>query len=825
MSFWRLVSPDHFNTPGLLVHHNLVLAFVAFLLAALVSMTFKPVMQRYSETNTTLRAYWLVAGSVAMGVGLWAMHFTALLSYHVHHAIVRYDTLLTIVSVVPAILSSAVCIALAERARHNLYYRHLLALTLALGLGGMHYLGLEGLHIYGAERYYEPVLFWLGWGAAYSLIWIGLSLYVKQLEQQPNRLRLFFANVLLGLSLLCTHFVYLQSLYFQPAFENAFFVQHQAIPIGLAASIFLIVSTFLILFFIGTVVGKRLSHMAHSLEMSEGRFQNLAQSSQSAIFTFDDRVITYANPALSKKMGYPHEQIVGQTIEQVLGEDFKKLAERLLSQKGHDAFYQEFPVVTLEGATKWLYFSVCLTECEQGQQGLATAVDITKQKRAEMHMRDLAYTDLLTKLGNRASFIMQLSKHLNAEHQPSPQISSAVMHFDLDSFKSINDVNGHAFGDRLLIEVADRLNSFKKPSMTIARIGGDEFILLIEQASDSRELFTAAQALFTHLSSPYEIDGHVLSLGISMGVLMITPDYRDADQVLHDVDVALYRAKQEHEGCWMLFDEHLDAKTKRARLLLPELSDAIIGRTLQFFYQPIVDADTHEIKGFEALARWQRDNGEWVSPAEFIPLAENSGLIAGIGLWGIEAAARQLNEWCQRDKAFRSTYISVNIAALSFSDERLYQQIASLFDVYGIQPGQIRLELTERTLVDEPKHMAKKLNQLRSLGCDLMIDDFGTGYSSLSYLHLLPISTIKIDRSFVVDLTENDGAETVVRTIISLAENLSMNIVAEGVETKEQAQKLCEMGVDMLQGYYFAKPIEANQVAYYVNKKTSLVSD
>lgn len=816
MNFWRLVSPNDFSTPALVSHHNHWLGVVAILLAVLSAWALLPVIQRYHYGNPRNRTLWLVVGGVGMGVGIWAMHFTAMLAYSLPIRI-EYDLLITSISIVPAILASMCCIRLYRPENPSFRRYHLAGLALALGVGSMHYLGMEAI-IVAADMYYEPKWFVVSLLSAYLLAVWGLRAH-KHFSQYPKlpHLGLMIGCLLLGIAVSSMHFVAMKATYFQASIPGL--AHHMTIPpYGLI--VIIITCTLILLGMIatGVLVDQRLDRVTTSLEHSETRFRQLAESTQTAIFTFDSQRIHFANPALSQITGYDAEELLTLPLSQVLGEEFYQFVLEIQESEipPGKVYRKQCRVTTSTGEKHWLYFSLTLAEFEDRPLGLASAVDISDQKRAEANLRNLAYTDPLTRLANRARLMDRLSHHLKLLKRRDEGCQSCLMLLDLNGFKAINDIHGHQQGDLLLTRLSLRLRKFCRESDTVARLGGDEFIVLFEDVQSHYEIPSIADRLLNHLCRPVELERGPIDIHISIGVLELQPGlYSTPDEALRDADIALYRAKETNGPSWTLFDEALDQGAQRERLLMGELKSAIAGNQLELHYQPIVDGRNGEVVGFESLARWQRLNGEWVSPAEFIPLAETMGLVADIGLWATATAAQQLNQWNQLLK-HQNLYISINLASVSFSDERLHTLLEKVFKEYELTSGQLRLELTESMLMSDTNTMLKRLNRLLALGCEIMIDDFGTGYSSLSYLHRLPISTLKIDRSFIVSLEEGESARSIITTIVGLADNLDMKVISEGVENAGQVYQLMFLGCHLMQGFYFSRPLPAQQAEDYL---------
>ncbi len=814
MNFWRLVSPDLLTESVVRGDHNHGIPLAGMLLASLAAWVLLPVAHRFNAIHNRSRYLWLAAGSFAMGIGIWAMHFTSMMVYHLPFPI-TYNVTVTLLSMIPAMLASGACIVMYTSARNSWKKLVMAALCMAVGIGVMHYLGMEAI-IVPADMYYVPLYFILSIGAAAVLALIGL--YAKtRLDRNPHLPR-FIGNLagsaILGLAVTSMHFIAMHATYFvahadhvHGAAEHA--ATQQAVVFGgiVAATIVLLGLTLL-----GTLVDRRLDRMASSLKQSELRFQRLAETTQMAIFTFNASTVTYANPALGTITGYSLEELTQTPLARIFGLEFQDFARSILESNsgfGH-AYYEQFEIKTRNGDSCWLYFSVTPAEIDNHATCLASACDISEQKRAEISLRRLAFTDQLTQLGNRTMFIDRLQHHLNLLVRRKLPAQSCVLLLDLDNFKSINDTYGHVQGDQLLQEVAKRLRPLARHCDTIARLGGDEFVILAEEMSSPLDASNIADRILEQLSMPFALNNREITVHTSIGIVSLDADkYQTPDQVLHDVDIALYRAKSQGKACWVLYDEEIDARVKRARQLLTELKIALIEGRLQLYYQPIFSAATQTLRGFEGLARWQRANGEWVSPGEFIPLAEENGIVGEITLWAIDQATKQIAEW-NRNWQTSAYYISVNVANDSFTDDRFFRLIADRITEFAIQKGQLKLELTERMLVTDTRQMLERLDSLIALGCELMIDDFGTGYSSLSYLHRLPVKTLKIDRSFVANLEADDGSKAVINSIIALAKTLKMDVISEGVETLEQSRLLTGMGATQIQGYLYGRPTSAD---------------
>ncbi len=801
-----------------MAHHVHWLCMLAFLVAVFASWVLLTVMQRYHEANGRMRRWWLTAGSAVMGTGIWAMHFTGMLAFSLPVP-VAYDSLITLISVIPAILASGCFLVLYRPVGMDQARMGLIAMIMAVGIGTMHYVGMEAM-VVPADMYYRPMLFVLSIVAALVLAWFAVFAQARlagsRLGAVPTKL---LGSVALGLAVTLMHFIAMGATFFQPNAETVI-GEPVGAPVVLLVQVLVITGVLFLFASISSIVDRRMGDIISRLEQSEGRFQSLAESTHSAIFTFDADRVRYANPALCRITGRPLRKIYEMRLGELFDGEFESLA-RIISEgniESHQAFHREMRITTASGEEKWLFCSIALEQIGETALGLASAFDITEQKRAELEMRKLAYFDPLTQLHNRTVFMDRLQHCLDLLHRSDDDSIACVMILDLDGFKLINDSYGHLEGDRLLKTVASRLKALARSSDTMSRFGGDEFVLLLEGIDGHLHIDSIAERVLRDLASPIRLAEREIEVLASLGVVELNAKYQSPDQVLHDADVALYRAKELGGGRWVMFDHHLGAAAMRERTLLPELKQAIGAGALKMYYQPICGAHDGRVCGFEALARWQRDNGEWVSPDEFIPLAEDAGLIHEIGLWAVRSAASRLDD-LNRHTGTAPVYISINIDADTLGDSRFGQVVTEAVQQHELAPGQLRIELTERGLIKDTAAVIPQMRALIDLGCEFMIDDFGTGYSSLAYLHQFPVKTLKIDRTFVLSLSENQSSWTVVKTIIALAESLGLSVVAEGVETENHVNQLAALHCHQLQGYYFSKPMPAEDVAPWLTER------
>jgi diguanylate cyclase (GGDEF)-like protein len=439
---------------------------------------------------------------------------------------------------------------------------------------------------------------------------------------------------------------------------------------------------------------------------------------------------------------------------------------------------------------------------------IATLEDVSARKASEARADEMARLDPLTGLPNRLLLRERLAEAL-ARFQRNGE-PYALLLIDLDRFKPVNDTLGHPIGDLLLAKVADRLRSTVRPTDTVARIGGDEFVILqtgIREAGNTQAL---ARRIVDLISRTYMVDGHLLTIGASVGVALAPMDGETADKLLKNADLALYRAKLDGRGTYRFFEPEMDARMQARRRLELDMRQALARREFQLHYQPQLQLDGDKLIGCEALIRWKHPERGLVSPLDFIPLAEEIGLIVPIGEWVIRQACRDATTWPA------GMSVAVNVSPAQFKSDRLVETIISALASSGLSARRLEVEITEGVLLQESEKTLQTLHRLRELGVRVSMDDFGTGYSSLSYLRSFPFDKIKIDRSFVKDLASKPDGDAIIRAIAGLGKSLGMTTVAEGVETPEQMQRIRDEGCTDVQGYLISKPIPADDLLQFL---------
>ncbi len=555
---------------------------------------------------------------------------------------------------------------------------------------------------------------------------------------------------------------------------------------------------------------------------AEAKYRSIFENAIEGMFqtTVDGHYIS-ANPALARIYGYDSPEDLIQNLTNIPEQLYVNISQRqrfiqLMGEQGQVSAF-EYQIYRKDSSIIWISENCRAVRDSEGNVVYyeGTVEDITQRKKAEEKLLYNAFYDELTGLPNRALFMDRLQQSL-AHSQRRPSALFAVFYLDLDRFKVINNSLGHAVGNQLLVELSRRLACCVRDGDTIARLNSDEFAILVEDIQQVQDATQIAERIQSALSHPFLLSQQEVftsvSIGISFNLQSTGRLYESAEELLRDADTAMRHAKYLGQGCHQLFDQRMQ-KNFRSRLQLEtDLRRAIERDELLLNYQVIVSLLTGEITGFEALVRWNHPQRGLVPPGQFIPLAEETGLIVPIGEWVLQTAYRQMREWQQSNLIQDTMTMSVNVAGRQFSQLRLVKTIEDILQETGLNAKALRLEITEGVIMEHFESATTQLQQLRDLGIQLSIDDFGTGYSSLSRLQQFPIDILKIDRSFVNPLGGKAESREIVETIINLAVNLKMSVIAEGVETLEQVMELKQLGCHYGQGYLFSKPVDSEGI-------------
>ncbi len=550
------------------------------------------------------------------------------------------------------------------------------------------------------------------------------------------------------------------------------------------------------------------------LAASEERYALIVRSTNDGIWDWNLQTNEiHFSPQWKAMLGYSEDELTKRPDEwfsRVHPEDVEKVQSDLMSHLlGYTPHFQnEHRVAKRDGTYRWMLSrGMALWDSDKSVYRMAGSLtDITEQKEAEQQLIYTALHDGLTGLPNRALFMDRLKRSLERARL-RPDYLFAVVFLDLDRFKVVNDSLGHPIGDQLLVAIARRLEISLRPGDMVARLGGDEFAIILDHLKNVDDATQAAERIQKELSVPFNLSGHEVFASASIGiVLSLTPDDLPED-FLRNADTAMYRAKDHGRGCFELFDKGMHARAVAQSQLENDLRRALTRDEFELHYQPIISLKNWRIMGFEALLRWRHPQQGFISPLKFIPVAEETGIISSIGEWALRQACQQLRVWQDHFPSDPPLCMSVNLSGRQFTQPGLIKMINQILTETGIQASSLKIEITESAIIENIDSATAILKQLRALGIKISLDDFGTGYSSLSYLHRFPIDTLKIDRSFVTRMNLPKNSE-IIRTIVTLASNLGMDVIAEGVETREQVIQLTGMNCEYVQGYLLSKPID-----------------
>ncbi len=547
------------------------------------------------------------------------------------------------------------------------------------------------------------------------------------------------------------------------------------------------------------------------LSKLQKRMKMILEQTPAGIFNYDrDLKIVECNRAFSELLGVPRERLIGLDLYDIKDENLKKLLKRVLDERRtlkYDGPYASM----LSGKEIWVSATVAPLFDSSGR--LEGAIGAVEDKSAEHEALEkaefLAYHDSLTSLPNRKLLGDRYDSQIAQAGRK--KLYSSLLFLDLDRFKHVNDTYGHNVGDELLKESARRLLKVLRKSDTVCRLGGDEFIIFLPMISEDLSMsvnhtLLVSQKIHKALAQPFEIEKHKLFLSTSIGAVMIGTRGESLDEVLRCADIAMYHAKKLGRGVTSFYEEFMDEQIKKSIRMEKELRHALDRNELKLYFQPIVEISTGQVVGAEALLRWRHPSGITIMPSEFIPVAEESQLIHQIGRWVIEEACRTCRRW---EKARGDMpYISLNLSPKQLRYSGFYEQTSKIVEESGVDPSKIKFEITESVLIEDSDRAKELIDRFKEIGIGFMIDDFGTGYSSLSYLKRFEFETIKIDRSFIRDILKDEDDVTLVKAILDIARQFDYDVIAEGVETKEQRERLRELDSAILcQGYLYSAPL------------------
>ncbi|MBY0295501.1 MAG: EAL domain-containing protein [Methylobacterium sp.] len=766
--------------------HDLRLVAVAALICALGTYsTFALGRQAFRCEDRRERLGWAAAGVLATSSAIWATHFIAMLAYEPGTAF-GFDILTTATSflIAVALVGAGFAAALAGR---SVPWRIVGGALVGLAISAMHYTGMTGYRIQGT----------LAWDTATVAVSVAagtvLAIVSVMLALSPRRRLQHLAPVALLLAVCVTHFVGMSAvtLVYDPRIGlPGRTLDATVLTILTANAAFVILGA--------ALTALRLHILARRRRAAESqRLRDLADIAVEGLLICDGETVTGVNRSLERVLGLGREAVLGLPLSALL--PGLAAAEIPLTHEA-DA------ILSAGGESGVPVRVIAQSIAIEGKPHRVVAVrDQRERLRAEAAMHRLAHHDALTGLANRLQFNTALAERYASRR--AEDAAFALLTLDLDRFKLVNDTLGHGMGDELLRRVAQRLQRVVRDGDLVARLGGDEFAILKCGATDLGAIQPVAERVIDILTRPFLIDGHILNVGTSIGIALAPSDGASPEQLMRNADLALYGAKEDGRGGYRMFEDDMNARMQARRTLELDLRRAIARQEFELHYQPQVDAQSGRYDGAEALIRWHHPERGLVSPAQFIPLAEETGLINAIGEWVLRTACAEARTWPD------DLTVAVNLSPVQFRDARLVAMIRSILAETGLPGTRLEIEITESTLMQDEERTFAVLGELRADGIRISMDDFGTGYSSLSTLHRFPFDKIKIDQSFVRRVPHDRDSAAIVRAIATLGASLGIKTTAEGVETDQQSRFIADEGCDQIQGYLVSRPVPAAHIA------------
>jgi len=767
--------------------HDLRLVALAACICVLACGTTLTLVARAQTARQQSPLVWLLTASIVFGCGVWSLHFVAMLAFEPGIPI-AYSLPMTGVSVLVAVVGSLIALLVWLFCPSRPVGVVAGGTLLGASVSAMHYCGVMAMHTPGRLQFDpDEVVASIAVAVAFSILALSRSESLASFRRRAE------VTGYLVLAICGLHFTAMAALNIELGQSG----DYDGIVLGSGALAVAVGSVSLAILIVSLAATLMEQHLSQRAVLELKRMQLLSDISQEILIIHRGGIILQVNAAGDRMFRLVHGQFNGRRMLDIIAEpDRPTVLRRELSGEA-DLNHEEINVHTTTGALIPVEFS-CNTIDYEGKPATMMALrDVSDRKRDEARIRHLAHHDALTDLPNR--FLLQERLTQAQDAIVRSRAILALLYLDLDHFKPVNDLLGHAAGDALLIQVAKRLRAELRPTDTLARVGGDEFVI-VATLEQPENVATLAGRLVETLAQPFDLDGHQVEIGTSIGIAIYPQDGDSQQALMHAADTALYRAKQEERGTFRFFepamDEHLQARQK----LQQDLRHAIERDQLLLHYQPLVNCATGEVDGFEALARWNHPERGTVPPMEFIPLAEETGLIVKIGQWVLETACATAAGWTE------SRWVAVNVSPVQFRQSDLAGVVSGILARTGLPANRLEIEITEGVLMEDAKRAGDVLAALRKLGVRIALDDFGTGYSSLSYLHAFKFDKITIDKSFVARLGDAEDAAIIVRTIIGLAQSLGLLIVAEGVETAQQLDIIRDFMCTQVQGYLLGRP-------------------
>ena len=775
--------------------HDLRLVALAACICLVASFTTLCLLSRARATPQRSTWTWLTAAACVFGCGVWSLHFIAMLAF-MPDLPIAYDIMTTVLSVTIAIVGAALAFSVWRFTPSTPLRIGWSGLLLGLAVSGMHYCGVAAMRLPGSLAFDHVEVVW---SIAVSIVCATVA-FVRGGNLFSLRERVE-ASGYLALCICGLHFTAMSAITIKlgmPTDSAGTVFGSGAVAVAVGSVSFAI----LLVCLAATLMEQHLSQRAVQ-ELK--RMQLLSDVSDEVLIIQRGGAILQVNAAGARMFGVPTAELVGCDVLDVIAKIDHAAVLTHLGGGGKTCESIELTACTRTGDAIPVELA-CNSIDYEGKPATVMALrDLSRRNRDAERIRHLALHDALTDLPNRFLLKERADHALTVATRSKSTV--ALLYLDLDRFKPINDLLGHSGGDELLVQVAKRMQAELRSSDTLARVGGDEFVV-VTTGFQAEQVATLAGRLLETVAQPFDLDGHKVEIGVSIGIAISPADGDDQESLMRAADTALYRAKQEKRGTFRFFEPAMDEHLQVRRQLEQDLRHAAQRGELRLHFQPIVNCTSQMVDGYEALVRWQHPQRGLIAPLEFIPLAEDTGSIVDIGDWVIEQACLAAASW-------REPYrVAVNVSPVQFRQSDLPAIVSAALVRSGLPAGRLEIEITEGVLIDDTERAIAVLSTLRDLGVRLALDDFGTGYSSLSYLRLFKFDKMKIDKSFIKGIGSNgDDAITIVRTIVGLAHSLGLSITAEGVETSQQLAHVRNVMCDHVQGFLLGRPVQSDELA------------
>jgi diguanylate cyclase len=787
-------------------NYNYILVTLSIITSIVSSYAAFDLLSRARGSKGKKKMIWLISSGFILGIGMWSMHFIGMFSIRLPFPI-EYRLLNVFLSLIVTIFLSGMSLLLVVQRKLFNYQYFLSGILLVSGINIMHYIGMASMHVHYSMEYTNYISL-----IAILFTWLFSTLSFKGFWLSDFKIAYPFRNKLLsaifmGTAISGSHFInqfaakmiYMaeRNPYLFPVINPTFLGIMLTIGTCLIVGILLLTSS----------IDRKLTHQSERIQLSEQYYKSLYEQNPDVILTFDlEGVFKSANKAVSV-FGYAVEELINKTFTPlIVPKDVDKAMDHFyLALNGHASTF-ECSIFDKQGIHREITVTDIPIFVNEKVTGVYSIVkDITEKIQTERLIKHMAYHDQLTDLPNRYLLKETLEELITTSTKQKENF--ALLFLDLDRFKMVNDTMGHEIGDKLLVDLAERLRGCVNESDLIARLGGDEFAILLPN-STGVAANEVARRVSAATSEPFNLNNYEILITPSIGISIFPYHGETREVLMKHADLAMYFAKSQGKNNYQTFTTDLIGVSQHVIDLEMNLRKALVKNEFVLFYQPQINLNTNKIFGAEALIRWEHPVRGIIPPDEFIPLAEETGQIIQIGEWALLTACKQNRVW--QDRGLPPITVSVNISPKQFFQTDLAKSVQKILYETGLEPKYLELEITEGMTMDVDRSLSTLL-ELKKIGVGISIDDFGTGYSSLHYLKKFPIDKLKIDRSFISECTTDVNDHAIVKTIILMAHSLKLQVIAEGVETNDQVAFLLQQMCTEAQGYFFSKPIPVKE--------------